>query len=62
MRRRGYGNAIMAHMMSEAIGCGYRMVWIWASDAGKNVYARLGFGEEDFGIREHTWHRADTGE
>jgi ribosomal protein S18 acetylase RimI-like enzyme len=57
LRRRGYGSAITAHMMGEAIGCGYRMAWIWASDAGKGVYARLGFVEEDFGIREHTWHQ-----
>ena len=57
VRRRGYASAIMSHMMGEAIGCGYRMMWIWASDAGKGVYARLGFAEEDFGIREHTWHQ-----
>ena len=57
LRRRGYGSAITAHMMGEAIGCGYRLAWIWASDAGKGVYARLGFVEEDFGIREHTWQR-----
>ena len=56
-RRRGYGSAITAHMMGEAIRCGYRLAWIWASDAGKSVYARLGFVEEDFGIREHTWQR-----
>ena len=60
-RRRGYGGAIMAHMMVEAIGCGYRMAWILASDAGKGVYARLGFVEEDFEIREHTWHRDGNG-
>ena len=58
LRRRGYGSAITAHLMGEAIGCGYRMAWIWASDAGKSVYARLGFVEEDFGIREHTWSKA----
>ncbi|MFN8465619.1 MAG: GNAT family N-acetyltransferase [Caldilineaceae bacterium] len=60
LRRRGYGSAITAHMMDEAIGCGYRMAWIWASDAGKGVYARLGFVEEDFGIREHTWSKAEA--
>ncbi len=57
LRRRGYGSAITAYMMEEAIRCGYRLAWIWASDAGKSVYARLGFVEEDFGIREHTWHQ-----
>ena len=57
LRRRGYASAITAYMMEEAIRCGYRLMWIWASDAGKSVYARLGFVEEDFGIREHTWHR-----
>ena len=56
-RRRGYGSAITAYMMGEAIRCGNGLMWIWASDAGKSVYARLGFVEEDFGIREHTWHQ-----
>lgn len=61
LRRRGYGSAITAHLMDEAIRCGYQLAWIWASDAGKGVYARLGFVEEDFGIREHTWSKADGG-
>ncbi len=61
LRRRGYGSAITAHMMGEAIRCGYRLAWIWASDVGKGVYERLGFVEKDFGIREHTWHRNGNG-
>ncbi len=61
LRRRGYGSAITAHMMGEAVRCGYRLAWIWASDAGKGVYARLGFVEEDFGIREHTWRKDGEG-
>lgn len=43
LRRRGYGSAITAHAMQEAISHGYRLAWIWSSDAGKGVYTGLGF-------------------
>ena len=52
-RRRGYGRAITAFTMQEAVRHGYPMAWLMASDEGKSVYRSLGFVEEDLGIREY---------
>lgn len=57
-RRRGYGEAITAYIMQEAVSHGYRMAWLMASDEGKSVYRSLGFVEEDLGIREYLWNSA----
>jgi ribosomal protein S18 acetylase RimI-like enzyme len=58
LRRRGYGSAITAYTMREAIQRRYRLAWIWSSDDGKSVYSKLGFVAKDFGIREYPWHKS----
>jgi ribosomal protein S18 acetylase RimI-like enzyme len=62
LRRRGYGSAITAFTMQEAIRHGYRTAWIWSSDDGKGVYAGLGFVAKDFGIREYPWKASRSGQ
>ena len=62
LRRRGYGSAITAHAMREAIQRGYRTAWIWSSDDGKGVYRGLGFVAKDFGIREYPWDASLVGQ
>jgi GNAT superfamily N-acetyltransferase len=54
-RGRGYGQALTAHMLQEAITRGYTTVWTWASDDGRLTYEKLGFVQHDFGVREYPW-------
>jgi GNAT superfamily N-acetyltransferase len=54
-RGRGYGQALTAHMLQQAIVRGSATVWTWASDDGKSTYEKLGFVQHDFGVREYAW-------
>lgn len=42
-RRRGYGAALTARAVNDAIDDGAAWAWLQSSDAGYNVYERLGF-------------------
>lgn len=42
-RRRGYGAAITAHAVRDAIDGGASWAWLQSSQAGYSVYERLGF-------------------
>lgn len=56
-RRQGFGGAITHASLQVARNRGYRDTWIWSSDLGKSVYAKLGFVLTDFGIREYQWKK-----
>lgn len=56
-RRKGYGGALTHALMQEIRRRGYSETWIWSSDIGKSVYAKLGYVDADFGAREHKWQR-----
>ncbi len=56
-RRQGFGGAITHAALQAARARGYRDTWIWASNLGKSVYAKLGFVLTDFGIREYQWKK-----
>lgn len=57
-RRQGFGGAITYALLAEMRRRGYTWSWIWASQLGKSVYAKLGFVPTDFGVREYQWRRA----
>lgn len=57
LRGQGFGGAITYAMLAEMRRRGYRWSWIWASQLGKSVYAKLGFAPTDFGVREYQWRR-----
>ncbi|RIK36558.1 MAG: hypothetical protein DCC55_26940 [Chloroflexi bacterium] len=57
LRRQGFGGALTYAMMEEMRRRGYTWSWIWASQLGKSVYAKLGFVPADFGVREYQWRR-----
>ncbi|MEZ4863770.1 MAG: GNAT family N-acetyltransferase [Caldilineaceae bacterium] len=57
LRRQGFGGAITYAMLEEMRRRGYTWSWIWASQLGRSVYAKLGFVPADFGIREYQWRR-----
>lgn len=57
LRRQGFGGAITHAALEYASGRGYRESWIWSSQLGKGVYAKLGFEITDFGIREYQWKK-----
>ena len=57
LRGQGFGGAITHAMLAEIRRRGYSWSWIWASESGKSVYARLGFAQVDFGVREYQWRR-----
>lgn len=44
-RKRGYGTAMMLHLIRRAQNKGYTLSTLTASREGKNLYARLGFKE-----------------
>lgn len=44
-RKKGYGTAMMKHLIQRAQDQGYHMVTLQASQEGKNLYQRLGFKE-----------------
>jgi len=56
-RRQGFGGAITFAALQEARQRGYQSAWIWSSQMGKGVYAKLGFVPGDFGVREYQWRR-----
>jgi GNAT superfamily N-acetyltransferase len=60
-RRRGYGSAITAFVVQEAIRRGFDTAWLLPSDMGKGVYERLGFVVTDFGVHEYSWRTAAAG-
>ncbi len=57
-RRQGFGSAITHALMGEIRQRGYAETWIWSSDMAQSVYQSLGYIAADFGVREHTWHKA----
>lgn len=57
LRRQGYGGAITRAALQYAIEAGFQETWIWSSNLGKSVYAKLGFTMTDFGIREYQWKK-----
>lgn len=57
LRRRGFGGAITFATLQEARRRGYRDAWIWSSQIGQSVYAKLGFVAGDFGVREYQWRK-----
>jgi GNAT superfamily N-acetyltransferase len=57
LRQQGFGGAITYAMLQEMRRRGYTWSWIWASQLGKSVYAKLGFVPTDFGVREYQWRR-----
>lgn len=57
LRRQGFGGAITHAALREARNRGHDWSWIWSSDLGKSVYAKLGFVLTDFGIREYQWKK-----
>lgn len=57
LRRQGFGGAITHTALQHARGTGYQETWIWSSNLGKSVYAKLGFMMTDFGIREYQWKK-----
>lgn len=59
LRGQGFGGAITYAMLEEMRRRGYDWSWIWASELGKSVYAKLGFVPADFGIREYQWRRRE---
>ena len=42
-QRNGYGAAVTAHVIAEALASGARWAWLQSSEAGLPVYQRLGF-------------------
>jgi predicted GNAT family acetyltransferase len=42
-RRRGYGAAITARVVSDGLAAGARWAWLQSSPAGYRVYEELGF-------------------
>lgn len=58
LRRQGLATAITHVALKHAADFGYCRSWIWSSDLGKSVYAKLGFVVTDFGIREYQWKKA----
>jgi len=42
-RKKGYGSAMMQHLLNRAVDQGFHLATLQASEEGKNVYARLGF-------------------
>ncbi|HEU5098168.1 MAG TPA: hypothetical protein VFU22_03925 [Roseiflexaceae bacterium] len=56
-RRQGFGGAITLAALEEARRRGYQDAWIWSSQMGRSVYAKLGFVAGDFGIREYQWRK-----
>lgn len=57
LRSQGFGGAITHAALQAARDRGYHDTWIWSSDLGKSVYAKLGFVLTDFGIREYQWKK-----
>ncbi|MEZ4708465.1 MAG: GNAT family N-acetyltransferase [Caldilineaceae bacterium] len=57
LRGQGFGGAITHAMLAEMRRRGYDWSWIWASELGRSVYAKLGFTSVDFGVREYQWRR-----
>lgn len=57
MRGRGYASALSQAMLQVAYQRGYQHAWVWSSQMGQSVYARVGFVARDFGIREYSWIR-----
>lgn len=57
LRGQGFGGAITYAMLEEMRRRNYTWSWIWASELGKSLYARLGFVQVDFGVREYQWRR-----
>jgi ribosomal protein S18 acetylase RimI-like enzyme len=44
-RKKGYGTAMMDHLIQRAKNQGYHLVTLQASREGKGLYQRLGFQE-----------------
>lgn len=57
LRRQGFGDAITHPALGYALKRGYQESWIWSSQLGKGVYARLGFEKIGIGIREYQWKK-----
>ena len=47
LRRNGIGSALMEKALAALLGAGARTVWLTASEAGRSIYERLGFGVID---------------
>ncbi|MEP4091611.1 GNAT family N-acetyltransferase [Reichenbachiella sp.] len=52
MRRKGYAEKIMFHLLNEGIKLGSSLATLQASDLGKGLYLKLGF-TEDFLIQSY---------
>jgi ribosomal protein S18 acetylase RimI-like enzyme len=57
-RGQGFGGALTHALMREIRTLGYADTWIWSSNMAQRLYQQLGFVPADFGLREHTWHKA----
>lgn len=58
-RRRGFGAAITLAPLRAARAVGYRYASLFATEAGRPVYARLGFAETGGWIDRHLWRNPD---
>lgn len=47
LRGKGFGSALMGRALAALLGAGARTVWLTASEAGRSIYERLGFGTVD---------------
>ena len=52
MRRKGYAEAIMKHVLNQSMVSGAKYATLQASEMGKGLYLKLGF-EEQFGIKNY---------
>lgn len=47
LRGKGIGNTLMRKALAILLDAGARTIWLTASEAGKSIYERLGFGAVD---------------
>jgi ribosomal protein S18 acetylase RimI-like enzyme len=58
LRGKGIGNVLMRKALAVLLDAGARTIWLTASEAGKSIYERLGFGAVDLVER---WYGTGTG-
>lgn len=47
LRGKGFGSTLMRKALTALLDAGARTVWLTASESGKSIYERLGFGTVD---------------
>lgn len=57
LRGKGYGTAMMEHLLNRAKQKGYHLTGLEASREGANLYKRLGF-KEICVFKEYAWRES----